>query len=93
MAHCQLTTTLNQNKQKASHLAEKSDQKILMANIPYRETSLHVASAAGAYESARLLLTYGANPDEKNGNGETALHIACHYLQSDLISLLLDQAQ
>ena len=54
-----------------------------------RETPLHIASA-GMYHSARVLLNYGANPDEKNGNGETPLHIACKHLQSDLINLLLN---
>ncbi|KAF8268319.1 hypothetical protein EI94DRAFT_1186065 [Lactarius quietus] len=58
-------------------------------NIPDRDhsTALHQASSKGSLEIARLLLSYGAKVDEKNGEGRTPLHVA---ESNELKELLLE---
>ncbi|WP_410525987.1 ankyrin repeat domain-containing protein [Rickettsia endosymbiont of Cantharis rufa] len=42
----------------------------------YSYTPLHFAANYGNYFIVALLLSYGANPNIQNNNGETALHFA-----------------
>jgi ankyrin repeat protein len=39
-----------------------------------------------------MLLKSGADPDEPDENGETALHIACRYGQHKLVKIFLEDA-
>ncbi|KAH9046646.1 ankyrin repeat protein, partial [Lactarius hengduanensis] len=50
-------------------------------------TPLHQASSKGLLEVARLLLSYGANVDEKDGEGRTPLQVTEH---QEMTKLLLE---
>lgn len=52
-------------------------------------TLLHIATAWGHFEMARILLQYGARTDIKNYNGETALHTGIQYGGSEIARLLI----
>jgi uncharacterized protein len=52
------------------------------------ETPLFKCAFAGNEASARVLLQYGANPQIKNGQGESALDIAVQYGREEIVSLL-----
>ncbi|KAH9164371.1 hypothetical protein EDB89DRAFT_2233963 [Lactarius sanguifluus] len=48
-------------------------------------TPLHQASSKGLLEVARLLLSYGANVDEKDGEGRTPFQVAGHQEMTKLL--------
>ncbi|KAH8980689.1 hypothetical protein EDB92DRAFT_1820498 [Lactarius akahatsu] len=50
-------------------------------------TPLHQASSMGLLEFARLLVSYGANVDEKDGEGRTPFQVATH---QEMTTLLLE---
>ena len=51
------------------------------------ETALHLAAANGYCEMALLLLSKHANPNARNRNGETPLHLACKCLADTVIEV------
>ncbi|KAI4157307.1 MAG: hypothetical protein LQ342_008389 [Letrouitia transgressa] len=56
-------------------------------------TPLHLASASGHYDTARLLLEYGADTGAMTTLGETPLDIATQYGNREVIELLLRHMQ
>jgi ankyrin repeat protein len=54
-------------------------------------TPLHLASFGGSLEVTRLLLSYGANIDEKDGEGKTPFRLASSYGHNEIMRLLLEQ--
>ena len=61
-------------------------------NIPYHRhsTALHLASSRGWLEVSRLLLSYGAKIDEKNGEGRTPFQVATSEGHDEITKLLLE---
>ena len=53
-------------------------------------TPLHKASSEGLLEVARLLLSYGAKVDEKDGGGRTPFQVASSRVDHELTKLLLE---
>ena len=53
-------------------------------------TPLHKASADGSLEVARLLLSYGANIDKKDGMGVTPFQVALSRGHDEIMKLLLE---
>ncbi len=53
------------------------------------ETALHLASAGGHTDVAKLLLASGANPEAKTNAGMTPLHSATHTLAAETLQALL----
>ena len=53
-------------------------------------TALHLASAAGEHEVARLLLGAGCDKDKADGDGSTALHLASSEGQLEVARILLE---
>ncbi|KAI9725346.1 MAG: hypothetical protein M1828_003196 [Chrysothrix sp. TS-e1954] len=53
-------------------------------------TPLHVAAACGHCAAAELLLKAGADPNERNGEGENGMQWARFYKDDDMVALLLD---
>ncbi len=51
---------------------------------------LHYCAAKNRPGLAKLALMYGANKDSTDADGNTPLHIACHYGFTDVISTLLN---
>ena len=54
-------------------------------------TPLHQASYLGSLESTRLLLSYGANIDEKDDKGKTPFQVASSGGHDEIMQLLLKQ--
>ena len=55
-------------------------------------TPLHEASSRGWLDAARLLLSYGAKVDEKDGEGRTPLQVAASKGHEELTKLLLEHS-
>ena len=53
-------------------------------------TPLHQASSHGSLEVARLLLSYGANVDEKDENGKTPLQVVASSRHEEMTKLLIE---
>jgi ankyrin repeat protein len=53
-------------------------------------TPLHEASSHGLLEAAQLLLSYGANVDEKDGEGNPAFQVAASKGHAELTKLLVE---
>lgn len=49
---------------------------------------LHKASALGLTDTVKALLEFGADPDERNSLGETALHVAVRKNHSQVVEIL-----
>ena len=54
-----------------------------------RNTSLHMAAAAGDVALAERLLSSGASPNERNESGDTPLHLAAYAGHVEVAELLL----
>jgi ankyrin repeat protein len=52
-------------------------------------TPLHVASAFGHTKMVRLLLEQGANPNERNGDGERGIEWAAMHGYGNIVDILL----
>jgi E3 ubiquitin-protein ligase mind-bomb len=50
-----------------------------------------LAAHQGHIDIVRILLTHGANLEQRDADGDTALHYACFGNQPDCISLLLSK--
>ena len=48
------------------------------------------AAISGSPEIAKMLLEQGVSPDDVDKSGNTALHLACHHGNVELVNLLLD---
>lgn len=67
-------------------------QKLLPLFIGWHgQTVLHKACLIGDYETCRVLLHYGADPNAKNDYDETPLHYACKRGQPTIIHMLVQQ--
>lgn len=53
-------------------------------------TPLIVAALVGQDDSARFLVTHGAEIDATNNDGSTALHTAAFFVHPEIVSLLLE---
>lgn len=51
---------------------------------------LHIASAQGRVDDARLELDRGTDVDEPDANGRSAIYIASYHGHTDVVMLLLD---
>ena len=54
-----------------------------------RMSALHLAAQEGNLECASLLLERGANPQAKNGRGQTSLHLSALAQSTETVELLL----
>ena len=52
---------------------------------------LHIASAQGRVDDARLELDRGTDVDEPDANGRSAIYIASYHGHTDVVMLLLDR--
>ncbi|EAY05423.1 hypothetical protein TVAG_197240 [Trichomonas vaginalis G3] len=55
----------------------------------FGQTALHIATAYNSKEIVELLISYGANIDEKDNGGQTTLHIAVGYNCKEIAELLI----
>ena len=78
------------NRKSVTKLLIKYGANVNMRSRFMNHTPLHCAAGANALETTILLLENGANPENKNENGNTPLHEACESDSVDIIKLLLE---
>lgn len=68
---------------------DKKDSLLCAKDDLSGNTALHLCSANGFVDIAKMLLSHGAKPDERNKSGSTALHYACMTGQVEVARALL----
>lgn len=68
----------------------KSNQMNLNSSFDESSRSfLYLACKCGYKKFVIFLLKYGADPEKKQLNGSTPLHVACYYRHKDIVELIL----
>uniref|UniRef100_K7EZL4 Ankyrin repeat domain 61 n=2 Tax=Pelodiscus sinensis TaxID=13735 RepID=K7EZL4_PELSI len=84
-----LATTQRNAEECLRILCEKGVQTDPEMDRDYKHSSLHLALYSGASQAISILIENGANIDDRNEFGKTALHIAAEHLNKEITETLI----